>query len=49
MNLTEPFINLKGFIVANGATDYKIDPYVTMWETLNGFDLIPNKFYERYV
>ena len=32
MNLTSPHINIKGFIVANGATDYDTDPYISTWE-----------------
>lgn len=48
MNLTNPFINLKGIIVANGVTDYKTDPYVTTWDTANSFAIISNEFFERY-
>jgi hypothetical protein len=49
MNLTSPHINIKGFIVANGATDYDTDPYISTWEVSNAFDLIPNDFYQQYV
>jgi hypothetical protein len=49
MNLTSPHINIKGFIVANGATDYDTDPYISTWEISNAFDLIPNDFYQQYV
>ena len=49
MNLKSPHINLKGFIAANGITDYKTDPYVGTWEISNAFDLIPNDFYKKYV
>ena len=48
MNLTQPHINLKGFIIANGATDYDTDPYISTWEIANAFDLIPNDFYKQY-
>lgn len=48
MNLTQPHINLKGFIVVIGVTDYKTDPYVTTWETANDFNIISNEFFERY-
>jgi hypothetical protein len=49
MNLTSPHINIKGFIVANGATDYDTDPFISTWEVCNAFDLIPNDFYQQYV
>jgi hypothetical protein len=48
MNLTSPHINLKGFIVANGATDYNTDPYISTIEIANAFDLIPNAFFKKY-
>jgi hypothetical protein len=49
MNLTSPHINIKGFIVANGATYYDTDPFISTWEVCNAFDLIPNDFYQQYV
>ena len=49
MNLTQPHINLKGFIASNGATDFDTDPYISVWEITNAFDLISNDFYKKYV
>jgi hypothetical protein len=48
MGLTTPHINLKGFIAANGFTDYDTDPYIGTVEISNGFDLIPNAFFKKY-
>ena len=48
MGLAAPHINLKGFIVANGATDYNTDPYISSIEIANAFDLIPNDFFQKY-
>lgn len=48
MNLTSPHINLKGFIAANGITDFNTDPYVSTIEIANAFDLIPNAFFKKY-
>jgi len=41
-------IPLKGFIVANGNTDYKSDPNIFTIEMLNAFNLIPQTLYEPY-
>lgn len=38
-------INLKGFIVANGATDWDTDPFISMVDTLHYFNLINPRVY----
>ncbi len=44
----EPVINLKGFIVANGAIDYEYDPHVSALEMLLNFGIIPSHLMEDY-
>ena len=48
MDTTSHNINLKGFIVANGAIDYQYDPHVSALEMLLNFGIIPLKLYELY-
>lgn len=45
---TSLIIPLKGLIVANAVTDYKIDPNIYSVEMLNAFNLIPLRLYEAY-
>jgi hypothetical protein len=39
-------INLKGFIVANGATDWDTDPFISTVDTAFHFNLIDPKIYK---
>jgi carboxypeptidase C (cathepsin A) len=48
MNQTSPHINLKGFIVANGVTDYNKDPFIGSVDHLNNFNIMPDHLYNRY-
>jgi len=41
-------INLKGFIVANGAIDYRHDPHVSAVEMLTHFGISPLHLLEEY-
>lgn len=41
-------INLKGFIVANGNTDYDTDPYISTVDTAYHFNLINPRVYKKY-
>ncbi len=47
-NSTLLHINLKGFIVANGATDWNTDPFVGTVDTLKHFNLISPDLYRDY-
>ena len=47
-SLTGQHINLKGFISANGATDFLVDPYISGLELANEFNLIPNDLFKEY-
>lgn len=35
-------INLRGFLVGNGVTNWEVDTSPAVPETLGGFDMIPN-------
>jgi len=48
MNQTSPHINLKGFIVANGVTDYRTDPFIGSVEHLNAFNILPDYLYDNW-
>jgi hypothetical protein len=41
-------INLKGYIVANGATDWTFDVFPSFPELIKYFNLIPEKIYDNY-
>jgi hypothetical protein len=41
-------INLKGYIVANGATDWDVDVWPAMPELFKYFNLIPDKVFKDY-
>jgi len=41
-------INIKGFIVANGATDYNTDPYIGSVDHAHGFNIIPISLYKNF-
>lgn len=41
-------INLKGFIVANGATDLSTDPFISTIDTMFHYNLVDPKIYKRY-
>jgi len=43
------FINLKGFMVGNGCTDFTIDGNNAMIPTLYGFHIIPEDVYNAYM
>jgi len=45
---TLPMINLKGFMVGNGVTNWKYDTEPSLPQTLGGFDMIPNKWLAEY-
>jgi hypothetical protein len=45
----KPFINLKGFIASNGATDWNTDPYISTIEVAHAFSILPNEMYNTYV
>lgn len=45
MNKTSLFVNLKGFIVGNGATDWTTDPFIGTVDTAAAFNLLSNSFY----
>lgn len=45
--LDKPF-PLKGFIVANGAIDYRFDPHVSALDMLFNFNIIPLSLYREY-
>jgi hypothetical protein len=40
---------LKGFIIANGATDYRFDPHVTSVKMLYEFSIIPKSLMDSYL
>ena len=40
--------NLKGFIVANGATYWETDPYISSIDTAFSFNLVDPKVYKKY-
>jgi carboxypeptidase C (cathepsin A) len=48
LNQTTPHINLKGFIVANGATDWLTDPYINTVHTAFHHNLISPKSYAQW-
>jgi hypothetical protein len=49
MNVSSrPRINLKGFIVANGVTDFNKDPYIGSIEEANAHNIIHNDLYEKW-
>jgi hypothetical protein len=49
MNVSSrPQINLKGFIVANGMTDFDKDPYIGTAEEANAHNIIPNEIYDMW-
>ena len=49
MNVSSrPRINLKGFIVANGMTDFDKDPYIGTAEEANAHNIIPNEIYDMW-
>ena len=41
-------INLKGYIVANGATDWAYDVFPSFPELIKYFNLIPERIYDNY-
>ncbi len=41
-------INLKGFIVANGATDWDTDPFISTVDTAYHFNIVNPQIYKRY-
>jgi hypothetical protein len=43
-----PFINLKGFIIANGVTDYSVDGYPSFPATVYNFHLIMKEVYDTF-
>jgi serine carboxypeptidase-like clade 1 len=45
---TITYINLKGFLVGNGCTDFTIDGNNAMVPTLYGFHIIPEDLYNDY-
>jgi hypothetical protein len=45
----EPHLNLKGFIIANGAIDYNFDPHVSSVEMLLNYGIIPLWLYNEYI
>jgi hypothetical protein len=43
---SNPHINLKGFIVANGVTDLDKDPNISTVEETNAHNIVPNSIYD---
>jgi hypothetical protein len=41
-------INLKGFMVGNGVTNWRFDTNPSLPATLGGFDMIPNEWLDLY-
>ena len=47
-NKKEKEINLKGFIVGNGATDFTVDVSPSFPSTVYNFNLIPKNLYDTF-
>lgn len=47
-NKTQPLINIKGFLVGNGVTNWKYDTNPSLPDTLGGFDMIPRSLLDEF-